>query len=97
MCSKKEFLELLYKIIVLSQLYRSKSANLDIAYDMKNRFLVMSYLFSAKKQSAKTIRIIPDQLGDKQSPSYIATALRMHKILRGTSFYVLPLFERYVE
>ena len=33
------------KIIVFSQLYCSKSATLEIAYDMKKRFLVMYYLF----------------------------------------------------
>ena len=33
------------KIIVLSQLYRSKSATLGITYDMKNWFLIMYYLF----------------------------------------------------
>ena len=32
------------KVIVFSQLYRSKPATLDIAYDMKNIFLVMYYL-----------------------------------------------------
>ena len=41
--------------------------------------------------------IIPGQLGDKQSTSYVVPGLRMHKILRGTNFYVLPLFDRYVE
>ena len=35
----------LMKIIVFSQLYRSKSATLEIAYDAENRFLVMYYLF----------------------------------------------------
>ena len=44
------------KIIVFSQLYRSKSVTLEIAYDMKNRFIVMYYLFTLKKQIKKVIR-----------------------------------------
>ena len=37
------------KIIVLSQLYRSKSATLEIANDVKNRFFVMYYMFPPSK------------------------------------------------
>ena len=40
------FSNYLMKIIVFSQLYRSKSATLEIAYDMKNIFLVMYFLVS---------------------------------------------------
>ena len=46
---------------------------------------------------ALLLSIIPGQLGDKQSPSYIVPGLRMHKILRVTNFYAFPLFYRYVE
>ena len=34
-CTKREFLELFYDDYFFSQLYRSKSATLEIAYDMK--------------------------------------------------------------
>ena len=33
-------------IIVFSQLYHSKLASLETAYDMKNRFIAMYYIFS---------------------------------------------------
>ena len=46
------------KIIGFSSSYRSKSSTLEIAYNMKNRFLVMYYYpFPPQKQSAKTIRM----------------------------------------
>ena len=45
----------------------------------------------------RLVFIIPGKLGDKQSPNYIVPRLRMHKILRGNNFYVIPLFDRYVE
>ena len=41
--------------------------------------------------------IIPGQLGDKQYHSYIVPGQIMYKILRETNFYVLPLFDSYVE
>ena len=44
------------KIIVFSQLYRSKSATPEIAYNMKNRFLVMYDINNLKQQSSKTVR-----------------------------------------
>ena len=44
------------KKFVFSQLYRSKSVTLEIAYDMKNRFIVMYYLFTLKQQIKKVIR-----------------------------------------
>ena len=40
------FSKYLMKIIVFSQFYRSESATLEIAYDMKNRFLVMGGVMS---------------------------------------------------
>ena len=46
----------LMKIIVFSQLYRSKSATLEIAYDMKIDFLLCNLYFPLNQQSAKTIR-----------------------------------------
>ena len=44
------------KILVFSQLYRSKSATLEIAYDMKIDFLLYNLYFPLNQQSAKTIR-----------------------------------------
>ena len=44
------------KILVFSQLYCSKSAILEIAYDMKIDFLLCNLYFPLKQQSAKTIR-----------------------------------------
>ena len=45
------------KILVFSQLYRSKSATQEIAYDMKIDFLLCNLYFPLKQQSAKTIRM----------------------------------------
>ena len=42
-------------IIVFSKLYRSKSAVLEIAYDMKNRFLAVYYLFLSQTVECKNI------------------------------------------
>ena len=44
------------KIIVFCQLYRSKSATLEIAYDMKIDFLLCNLYFPLNQESAKTIR-----------------------------------------
>ena len=44
------------KILVFGQLYRSKSAILEIAYDMKIDFLLCNLCFPLKQKSAKTIR-----------------------------------------
>ena len=44
------------KILVFSLLYRSKSATLEIAYDMKIDFLLCNLYFPLNQQSAKTIR-----------------------------------------
>ena len=48
------------KVIVFSQLYRSKLATLKIAYDMKNRFLVMYSLISPAQTIRTYIRIKSD-------------------------------------
>ena len=45
---------ILWKLLFLSQLYHEKSSTIDIAYNMKKRFLVMYYLIFPKKQSART-------------------------------------------
>ena len=52
------------KIVVFSQLYRSKSATLEIAYDMKIDFLLCNLYFPLKQQSAKTIRTYIQILSD---------------------------------
>ena len=44
------------EIIVLSQLYRSKSATLEITYNMKIYFLLCNLYFHLKQQSSKKIR-----------------------------------------
>ena len=44
------------KIIVFSQLYRSKSATLEMAYDMENTFHVMYYLISHQTTECKKNR-----------------------------------------
>ena len=41
------------KIIVFSQMYRSKLTTLEIAHDMKNRFLVMYYIFHPQKNKVQ--------------------------------------------
>ena len=41
------------KNIVFNQLYCSMSATLEIAYDLKNRFIVMYYLFSSQTTDCK--------------------------------------------
>ena len=41
------------KIIVFSQLYRSKSATLEITYGIKNRFLIMYYPFPPQTTEQK--------------------------------------------
>ena len=43
-------------IIVFSQLHRSKSATLEIACGMENKFLVVYDLFPLKQKSAEKIR-----------------------------------------
>ena len=48
------FLNYFIKMIVFSQLYRSKSRTLEIAYDMKNRFLVTYYIVPPQKKECKT-------------------------------------------
>ena len=44
------------KILVFSQLHRSKSSTLEIAYDMKIDFLLCNLYFTLNQQSAKTLR-----------------------------------------
>ena len=44
------------KILVFSQLYRSKSATQEIAYDMKIFFLLCNLYFPLNQESAKTFR-----------------------------------------
>ena len=51
--SSGNFLNYLMKIIVLSRLHCSKSETLEIAYDMKNRFLVMYSLISPQTTEYK--------------------------------------------
>ena len=53
---KWEFLELFYKILVFSQLYRSKSETLETPYDIEIDFLLCNLYFPLKQQSAKTLR-----------------------------------------
>ena len=47
------FSNYLMKIMIFIQLYRSKSATLEIAYDMQNRFLVMYSLISPQTTESK--------------------------------------------
>ena len=44
------------KIIVYNQLYRSKSATLEIEYDIRNRFLAMYNVFPPDTTECKKIR-----------------------------------------
>ena len=56
-CTRREYFSNYFmKIVVFSQLYRPKSATLEIAYDMKIDSLLFILEFPLKEQSAKTIR-----------------------------------------
>ena len=63
-------------INIFSQLYRSKSSTLEILYNMKNRFLVMHYLFTLKQQSAKTISTCIRIDSDRTLNEYIWTKIQ---------------------
>ena len=51
-----DFSNYFMKVLVFSQLYHSKSATQEIAYDMKIDSLLCILYFPLKQQSAKTIR-----------------------------------------
>ena len=52
----RNFSNYFMKIIVFSQFFRSNSATLEIAYNMKIDFLLCNIYCPLKQQSAKTIR-----------------------------------------
>ena len=59
------------RILVFSQLYRSKSATLEIAYDMKIDSLLCNLYFPLNQQSAKTIRTYIQIKSDRILNEYV--------------------------
>ena len=61
------------KIIVFSQLYRSQSATLEIAYNIKIDSLLCNLQFPLKQKSAKTIRTYIKIKSDQTLNEYVCT------------------------
>ena len=63
------------KMLVFSQLYRSKSATLEIAYDMKLDFFLCNLCFLLKPHSAKTIRTYIQIKSDRTLKEFVWTEI----------------------